>query len=249
MKNKNFKVDLEINGYDGLENDDDELELEDEFDLDELDYEDLDAEEALRISEELLNESIKMRDSIPEIEISEIQPVNIIELRSPENDDESLLKKRVREMINAGEYERKDFIEYLDGDNEQARKMINTYPKKKDFKMEEFVAWVNFLGYNIKIRPDENALELGELRQTERDDTLITFEQDEKFIEIKKMLVDLINGSGLMIKNVKSFFSDKPSDAFNIIERFKKNATMTTDTFGLWLTLIGYEIEFVSREK
>lgn len=222
-------------------NDDDEIEFED------LEYEDLSPEDASLISERMLADALKVKEQIVYINPEDLVVQNFIELRSPDDGIESLLKKRIKEMINEGQFERKDFIEYLDGDNEQARKMINTYPKKKDFKMEELIVWVNFLGFDLKIVPDPDKLVIGELRQNKRDDSLVTFENREDFIPIKQILVELINKSGLMIKNVKHFFSDKPSDAYNIIERFKKNLTMTTDTFALWLTLIGYDLEFVER--
>lgn len=213
-----------------------------------MEYEDLSAEEAQMLSEKMLEESIKVRKSIVYNEISEETSNNYIELRSPIDEDESPLKTKVKELVNRGKYERKAFIDYLDGDSEQARKMINTYPKKKDFKMEEFIMWINFLDYDIKVIKDKNRYELGELRQTEGDDKIVSFENNESFVPIKQLLVELINSSNLKISNIKFFYNDKPSNAYNIIERFKKNNTMTTDTFALWLTLIGYTIKLVKRE-
>jgi hypothetical protein len=214
-----------------------------------MEYEDLSAEEANMLSEKMLEESIKIRESIVYNETSEEDTVNYIELRSPADEDESPLKRKVKELVNKGKYERKTFIDYLDGDSEQARKMINTYPKKKDFKMEEFIMWINFLDYDIKVIKDRNRYELGELRQTDGDDKIVSFENNESFVPIKQLLVELINSSNLKISNIKFFYSEKPSNAYNIIERFKKNNTMTTDTFALWLTLIGYTIKLVKRES
>ncbi len=217
-------------------------------DDDDLDYEDLSAEEASNIAEKLLEESIKVRESINYGENQTEVEINYIELRSPDDDNESPLKRKVKELVNKGNYERKVFVEYLDGDSEQARKMINTYPKKKDFKMEEFIMWINFLNFDIKVIKDPDRYKLGELRQTEGDDKVVYFENNESFIPIKQMLVDLINSANLKISNIKFFYSDKPSNAYNIIDRFKKNNTMTTDTFALWLTLIGYTIRLIKRE-
>lgn len=226
-------------------------EFDDDFDIeyDDLEYEDLSPEDAKLISDKMLEDAIKLRATIVYPVIEDIEETNYLELRSPDDEDESLLKKKIKIMINEGKYTRKEFIDYLDGDNEQARKMINTYPKKKDFKMEELIVWANFLGFDLKIVPDPNKLIIGELKQNKRDDELVQFTNSSDFVPIKQMLVEMINKSGLMIKNVKFFFNDKPSDAYNIIERFKKNNTMTTDTFALWLTLIGYDLEFVERTE
>lgn len=244
MEDKKLETKLSAIKFD-INNEEDDFEIE----FDDLDYEDLSAEEAKKISDKMLEESIKLREDIVYIEREDLIELNYIELRSPDDGDESLLKKKIKELINNGNYTREEFIEYLDGDNEQARKMINTYPKKKDFKMEEFIVWVNFLGYDLRIVPDKNRIKLGELKQNKRDEELIVFDNDPDFVPVKQMLVELINKSGLKIKNIKHFFSDKPSDSYNIIERFKKNKTMTTDTFALWLTLIGYEVELVMRNE
>ena len=224
------------------------VDILDENDDDDIEYEDLSAEEANRLSEEMMAESIKIRDSIVYEEQSTETEINYVELRSPDDENESPLKRKVKELVNKGNYERKAFIEYLDGDSEQARKMINTYPKKKDFKMEEFIMWINFLDYDIKVIKDQNRYELGEFKQTDGDDKIVTFENNSEFIPIKQLLVELINSANLKISNIKFFYSDKPSNTYNIIERFKKNNTMTTDTFALWLTLIGYTIKLVKRE-
>lgn len=225
-------------------------DLEDDWnDDDDYDYEDLSAENALEVSKQMLEESIRIRDSIVYVDTVVETDINYIELRSPDDENESPLKNKIKELVNKGKYERKDFIEYLDGNSEQARKMINTYPKKKDFKMEEFIMWVNFLNYDIKVIKDKNRYILGEMKQTDGDDKYVIFDNNEKFIPIKQMLVDLINKSKLKISNIKFFYSTKPSNTYNIIERFKKNSTMTTDTFALWLTLIGYTIKLVKREE
>lgn len=225
-----------------------DLEDDDWDDDDDMEYEDLSAEEALRVSNQMLESSIKLRDSIVYVESQEQIEINYIELRSPDDENESPLKKKVKELVNKGSFERKAFIEYLGGDSEQARKMINTYPKKKDFKMEEFIMWVNFLDYDIKVIKDPDRFKLGEFKQTEGDEKIVTFENNERFIPIKRLLVDLINSANLKISNIKFFYSEKPSNTYNVIDRFKKNNTMTTDTFALWLTLIGYTIKLVKRE-
>jgi len=219
-----------------------------EVDEVEMGYEDLTAEEALAASEQMLEESIKLRESIVYTETSKKTEINYIELRSPADENESPLKRKVKQLVNQGKYERKAFIAYLDGNSEQARKMINTYPKKKDFKMEEFIMWINFLDYDIKVIKDRNRYELGELKQTDGDNKIVKFDNKDIFIPIKQLLVQLINTSELKISNIKFFYSLKPSNTYNIIERFKKNRTMTTDTFALWLTLIGYTIKLVKRE-
>lgn len=206
-----------------------------------LDFEDLSAEEAKEISEKMLKETEKIKESIF-YPTEPIKPPNYIELKEPESGVESYFKKRVREMVNERKLERPDFIEYLKGDNEQARKMINTYSKKKDFKIEEFITWIGFLNYNIKIIRDPDPLERGELQQTEGDKRIVEFENNKKFVPIKQILVDLINKEQITISNIKYYFNNKPTDAYNIIDRFKKNVTMTTDTFTLWLTLIGHTI-------
>jgi len=138
--------DINYNNIEGkvtnmLEKDKQEINNEDFSDIDEdsMDYEDLSAEEAKEVSKKMLEESIKIRESIIYTDDLEETKINYIELRSPVDKDESPLKKKVKELVNKGKYERKDFIEYLDKNSEQARKMINTYPKKKDFKMEEFI--------------------------------------------------------------------------------------------------------------
>jgi hypothetical protein len=232
---------LEEDKYNATPDDSSDLE-------DDLDYEDLSPEEAEQVSEKLLEQSIKVRDSITYVETPVEEDISYIELRSPDDEDESPLKRKVKELVNKGNYERKTFIEYLGGDSEQARKMINTYPKKKDFKMEEFIMWINFLDYDIRIVKDPQRLVLGEYKQTDSDDKVISFENNKEFIPIKRLLVDLINSSNIKISNIKFFFADKPSNTYNIIERFKKNNTMTTDTFALWLTLAGYTIRLIKRE-
>jgi hypothetical protein len=214
----------------------------------EMEYEDLDADEAEILSEQMLSDSIKLRESIVYNETKKEAVINYIELRSPIDGNESPLKKKVKELVNKGSYERKVFIEYLGGDSEQARKMINTYPKKKDFKMEEFIMWINFLDFDIKVIKDSKRFKLGEFKQTDGDNKIVSFENNERFIPIKQLLVELINSANLKISNIKFFYSEKPSNTYNIIERFKKNNTMTTDTFALWLTLIGYTIKLVKRE-
>jgi hypothetical protein len=227
-------------------------DVEEDWDDDDeygMEFEDLTAEEAARLSEKMLEESIKIRESIVYSKAWEETTTNYIELRSPDDEDESPLKRKVKELVNEGKYERKAFIDYLDGDSEQARKMINTYPKKKDFKMEEFIMWINFLNYDIEVIKDKNRYELGEITQSAGDDKVVFFENQESFVPIKQLLVELINSSGLKISNIKFFYSEKPSNAYNIIERFKKNNTMTTDTFALWLTLIGYTIKLIKREN
>lgn len=223
--------------------------LADFSDDDDLGYEDLSAEEAILLSQQLEEESSKVRDSIIYYEEVVEEVINYIELRSPEDGIESPMKRKIKELVNEAKLDRAKFIEMMDGDNEQVRKMINTYPKKKDFKMEEFITWTNLLGYNIKLVRDPHRYELGEIRSSESDDRLVQFDQSEDFIPLKQMLVELINASGLKISNVKAFYSQKPTSAYNIIERFKKNNTMTTDTFSLWLTLIGYDIQLVKRTK
>lgn len=223
--------------------------LADFSDDDDLGYEDLSAEEAILLSQQLEEESSKVRDSIIYYEEVVEEVINYIELRSPEDGIESPMKRKIKELVNEAKLDRAKFIEMMDGDNEQVRKMINTYPKKKDFKMEEFITWTNLLGYNIKLVRDPHRYELGEMRSSESDDRLVQFDQSEDFIPLKQMLVELINASGLKISNVKAFYSQKPTSAYNIIERFKKNNTMTTDTFSLWLTLIGYDIQLVKRTK
>lgn len=238
---------LEEDKYKAIPNDPSDIE-DDWDDDDEMDYEDLSSEDAVMVSKQMLEESIKVRDSIVYNEASTETEINYIELRSPDDGNESPLKRKVKELVNKGNYERKSFIEYLDGDSEQARKMINTYPKKKDFKMEEFIMWINFLDYDIKVIKDSKRYVLGEFKQTDGDDKIVSFENQENFIPIKQLLVELINSADLKISNIKFFYSDKPSNTYNIIERFKKNNTMTTDTFALWLTLIGYTIKLVKRE-
>ena len=236
-------------GYLPDDNDTNKADISLEFDEDDdIEYEDLSAEEANRLSEEMLEESIRIRNSIVYDETSVETEVSYVELRSPDDENESPLKRKVKELVNKGHYERKVFIDYLDGDSEQARKMINTYPKKKDFKMEEFIMWINFLDYDIKVIKDPDRYVLGELKQTDGDDKIVTFENNKDFIPIKQLLVELINSSNLKVSNIKFFYSEKPSNTYNIIERFKKNNTMTTDTFALWLTLIGYTIKLVKRE-
>lgn len=239
LEEDKYKIKQDPSDLDDLSSEDDDFDIG---------YEDLSAEEAIALSEKMLEESIKTRESIVYNNEPEEVEVNYVELRSPDDENESPLKRKVRDLVNKGNYERKVFIDYLGGDSEQARKMINTYPKKKDFKMEEFIMWINFLDYDIKVIKDPNRYALGELKQTEGDDKIVTFENNEDFIPIKQLLVDLINSANLKISNIKFFYSDKPSNTYNIIERFKKNNTMTTDTFALWLTLIGYTIKLVKRE-
>ena len=88
-------------------------EFDDDFDIeyDDLEYEDLSPEDAKLISDKMLEDAIKLRATIVYPVIEDIEETNYLELRSPDDEDESLLKKKIKIMINEGKYTRKEFIE------------------------------------------------------------------------------------------------------------------------------------------